>query len=192
LLGGLSGGLDNTITAGIEAVKGAVGAGVDVLGVGSKTKDFPYLVKSSSLPSSEFEESNTFWQGQKFKFASTQNFGDWSITFNIDSNALVLQKFYNWQRIIHDPQSNIYGKPTSYMVDQEVHLLGLDQKPICVYKMYGAWPKSVNAVDLDYTSGDLATVEVNFAYQYHVVSEKPLGFLKSLAKKAARSIIGGL
>jgi hypothetical protein len=192
LMGGLGSGFSDMVNAGIGAVKGAIGTGVDALKVGDGTKGFSYLVKSSQLPSSEFEETNTHWQGQKYRIAGVQTFADWSVTFNVDSNAKILTKFYDWQRIIHDPQSNIYGKPTNYLADQEIHLLGLDGNPICVYKMYGAWPRSINTVELDYGSNDVATVEIAFAYQYHTVTEKPQGTLKTLLKKTGRSIIGGL
>ena len=78
------------------------------------------------------------------------------------------------------------------MADQEARLLGLDGNVIAVYRMYGAWPKVVNAVTLDYGTNDLATIDITFAYQYHTVDTQSMGFLKTQAKKALRSFISGV
>jgi hypothetical protein len=189
--GGLSSGFSNLYQAGIGAVRGAISTGIDVAGLSNDTTKFSYLVKSSQLPSSDFEEVNTHWQGQKYRIAGVQVFADWTVLLNVDGNADVLTKFNDWQRIIHDPQSNIYGKPSSYFADQEVHLLGSDGNPICVYKMFGAWPRTVNTVELDYSSNETSTVEITFSYQYHTVTKKSQGAVESFMKKAGRSIIGG-
>ena len=55
------------------------------------------------------------------------------------------------------------------MVDQVVELLGLDGEPLLKYKLVGAWPGEVAAVNLDYATNDTAQFDISFRYQYHVV-----------------------
>jgi hypothetical protein len=173
--------------------KGAVeglGAATDVFLLNNSTSNFPYLVKSTSLPDSTLEEIQTYWVGQKFKMASTRSDGDWSVTFIVDNDAKILTRFWAWQKIIHNPQANIYGKPVSYMVDQDIHLLGFDTgSTICCFKLYGAWPKSIGQIQLDYQTNDLVQFDVTFSYQYHTITEREPGALATFLQRGGRSLL---
>jgi hypothetical protein len=46
-------------------------------------------------------------------------------------------------------------------------------------------------VSLDYSDTGVASIEITFSYQYHVVYETEPGSLASFVKKAAWGIIGG-
>ncbi|HRR48414.1 MAG TPA: phage tail protein [Bacteroidales bacterium] len=173
--------------------KGAIEAGgtaVDVFLLNNSVKKFPYLVKSTSLPDSTIEEIQSHWVGQKYKMASVRSDGDWNVTFIVDNDAKILTKFWAWQKIIHNPQSNIYGKPISYMVDQDIHLLGFDTgSTICCFKLYGAWPKSIGQIQLDYQTNDLVQFDVTFSYQYHTITEREPGALATFLQRAGRSYL---
>lgn len=135
----------------------------------SDTDQATYLVRSSSLPLSTLEEIPVNWQGHDYKMAGKYTFTDWIITFNVDQDADILKWYIDWQRLILDPTSNQHGAPADYMVDQVVELLGLDGEPLLKYKLVGAWPGEVAAVNLDYATNDTAQFDISFRYQYHVV-----------------------
>jgi len=147
-----------------------------------------FYVRASSLPESTFEEISTSWMGHDYKLAGKQGFTEWTVTYNVDKEGVLLRKFYEWQKIIHDPETNCYGQPVIYMTNPEVHLLGYDNgETVCVYKLYGAWPKTIGQVQLDYANNDVATVDITFTYQYHTVTEREPGALTSLLKRGVRS-----
>ncbi len=192
----MAGGFDSLNTENlIETGLTAGSSALSVLNTHGGMKGIEFYVRSSSLPESTFEEITTGWMGHEYKMAGKQTFNDWSVTYNVDKNGLLLRKFYNWQKIIHDSELNTYGKPVIYMTDPEVHLLGYDSgETVCVYKLYGAWPKTIGQVQLDYGNNDIATVDITFAYQYHTVTESEPGALSQIMKRGVRSFfqMGGL
>lgn len=159
--------------AGLEATVGGGASSIDVMGLADSTQNFGYYVKSTSLPSSDIDNTSTFWFGQEFKTVGTQKFEDWTVTLYIDDSAMVLKKFYEWQKICHNPATNMYGDPSIYMANQRLHLLGFETgKTICCYNLYGAWPKSLQSIQMDYQSNEFATVDIIFAYQYFTITDK--------------------
>jgi len=194
LANGLTGnlGIDELKIIGEGAAVGAAQSAVDVAYLGKKTENFSYYVRATTLPESNINETVSHWGGQVYKFGATTTFSDWTVTMNVDSNADVLVKFNDWMTMVHNPQTNTYGRPVNYMVDQEALLLGGDGNPIAVYRLYSAWPKILNAVSLDYATNDVATVDVTFSYQYHTVDRKSIGQTEVEIKKGIRSIISGL
>ena len=169
----------------------AGGAGLaDTAFISQDTSDFSNYVKSTTLPISDIEGLSSFWCGQEYKMAGLQKFEDWTVTLNVDNNANVLKKFWDWQKIIHEPQSNNYGTPTLYMADQEIHLLGMETgETICVYKLYGAWPRSIGQVSLDYGNNEFANVDITFTYQYHTIREVEEGALMNFVKRTGRGFL---
>ena len=102
--------------------------------------------------------------------SSVRRTQDWNVSFLINDNATVLKKFWEWNKLFENPETGVYGKPSDYMTDQTIQLLGLDGSAICTYKLYHAWPKVIGAVSLDYSTNEFATVDITFSYQYHTVS----------------------
>ena len=207
LQGALAGGSFDP-TSLLAGIPPQIGSAMDVMGLGMSgfgllgpgpkngTDKFGYYVKSTSLPSSTINETNSYWAGQEYKMAGTQRFDEWTVTFNVDQKADIIKKFWKWMQMIHDPETNNYGRPVSYMADQEIHLLGMNTgESICSYKLIGAWPKSIGQVALEYASNDFATVDVTFVYQYFIVKESEQGALSGFIdniKRGAGSIINNL
>ena len=189
LQGSMAGGIPMNSGSLLPGAMSAANSGIDLLGLKTGTEDFGYFVKSTSLPESSIQETSTFWCGQEYKIASTRRFVEWTITFYVDNKATILKKFWDWHKIIHNPETNSYGNPVTYMSDQLLYLVGLDgDSEISCYKLFGAWPKQIGQVALDYQTNDFAQFDVTFAYQYHTVSEKEPSALTGIAKRA----IGGL
>lgn len=196
-------GLQNTLTSGIKSaiaglpenlITGMTSAATVALGannMNSDTNKFGFNVKSTNLPSSTIDQVSTFFCGQEYKMSSLQKFEDWQVTFNIDNKGIILKKFHDWQKMLHDAETNVYGTPEAYMTNQEIHLLGMETgETICVYTLYGAWPSSIGSVSLDYSSNDFATVDITFTYQYYTVKEMTEGALTGFLKQYGRSLLG--
>ena len=190
LQGAMAGGLPTDMTslasAGIAGGLAGAESGINVLGLDKGVQDFSYFVKSTSLPDSNVNETMTYWCGQEYKMSSTRRFSDWSVTFLVDKKADILKKFWDWQKMIHNPETNMYGKPVSYMADQTLYLIGGDtSEEICVYKLFGAWPKVIGTVTLDYSSNEFASFDVTFSYQYHSITQTESSVFAKGLKRAA-------
>ena len=138
--------------------------------------DTKYLVKSTSLPVGTITPIETDWQGNKYKIAGTQEFTDFTITFNVDPDSEVRKSFVEWQTLIHNPGNNEHGIPgvgnNGYMTDILLeHLSHLDGSTKMTYLLLGAWPTAVGEMALDYSSQEVATFDVTFVYQRHEVNE---------------------
>lgn len=130
-----------------------------------------YLVRTSSLPASSIEPTTINWQGFDFKMGGKSVFNEWTVEYNVDQEARIRQYFIDWMKLIHDPETNIYGKFDDYMVNyQDVQLLSLNgQKSVMTYKLHGIWPSEIGEIILDYAGTEIATFNVTYTYQYHTV-----------------------
>ena len=149
-------------------------------GIGN-TEESTYLVRSTSLPETSMDEIGLAWQGFDFKVAGKYTYSDWTVNFNCDANADIQKYFHNWMALIHDPTTNVYTSPSTYMMDQQVDLLGLDGNKITSYKLFACWPKSIGNATLDYTTNDVIQFDVTFTYLYHVVSSATYGVTPTFA-----------
>lgn len=127
----------------------------------------PFLVKATKLPEHTLAELEADWQGLKYTIASSMEKGDFNITFYMDKNGEPRREFVKWSERIHDPEHNVYGNPKDYMKDITLTMLNGQNKNIIGYHIIGAWPKSIGEVTLDYSTKEIATFDVTFAYQFH-------------------------
>ena len=167
------------------------------LGYGAKDNVVPYMVKSTSIPDSTFEELIIPYPGLPYKMAGTRTYGDWTVSFNVDNEGVLLRKFHNWHDWIYEPSNNYQTGADFYMVDQNLFLLDGTGNATHKIQLVQAWPKSLGAVGLDYSSTDIATIDVSFSYQYYKVYKLDANStqttrLQSLINKVAGKPIGGL
>ena len=138
----------------------------------NSTIDAKYLVKSTFFPETSVEEILVQWQGIDYKLAGKTTFTDWTITFNTDIKAAIRNDFESWLRIIHNvPGDHKYGKPADYARNQDLVLLDYEGNEMMSVKLIDAWPKSIAAITLDYSSMDVMQFDVTFSYLYHEIEK---------------------
>ena len=128
-----------------------------------------YLVKTSTLPVTTIEEITTTWQGFDYKQAGKRTYSTWDITYRVDKASVIRLAYESWLSLIHDPETNIYSAPSSYMVEQSIELLNDSGDVTCTYDLIGAWPSNMSEIALDYEGTDIAEFTVTYTYQYHTV-----------------------
>lgn len=162
-------------------------------GQGSASDFVPYLVKSTSIPETSFEEAVIPFPGHSFKMAAgARNYGNWSISFNIDEKTKILDLFNSWHNIIYNPVTQKSSEPAVYMKEQQLYLINGSGEATRKFTLYNAWPVAIGATSLDYSSTEIATVDVTFSYQYYLTSEmeeQDSSLLKSLFGKIVGSPI---
>lgn len=172
-----------------EGIKSFTETSINAGGIELGTKDFKYFVKSTSLPESSIEETTTHFCGNQYKLPSVRRTQDWSVSFNVNDDASVIKKFWEWHLLMNNPETGFYGKSSDYMADQKVQLVGANGSIICTYTLYGCWPKSISAVNLDYAANEIAQVDITFSYQYHTITGKSEPTATTMARKMGSSIL---
>ena len=141
-------------------------APVPVVGGENKTA---YLVRATNLPESVIDPIEVPWQGQVYKIGSTHVFNEWVCTFNVDSDAEILRNFFEWQRLVHDPETNVQGDPSIYMGEVVAELLDVNGDPISQYVLRQCWPSNIGPVELAQDNKDVSQVEITMQYQWHSI-----------------------
>jgi len=131
-------------------------------------KEYDHLVKSMSVPEVSMNEITMHWQGIEMKMAASKRSSDWTVTFYSDGDGEMRGKFEIWQHLIHTelPFIHRYAKPIEYMSVQAFKLLDVEGKTKTTYVLMYSWPKVVGAMQMDYSTQDIATFDVTFAYTY--------------------------
>ena len=153
---------------GIGSIMDIAKSALSTFGLGSgKSEDYlPYLVKSLSLPESSYDEVRVPYQIIDNKMAGKRLYNDWTVTLNVDEKYGVLDKFYGWQKLV---ESNL---PSKYMTEkQQVFLLDYTGNTIKSYDLYYSWPKTIGNIAMDYSSNDIATVDITFSYLWHEIGK---------------------
>lgn len=136
----------------------------------------PYYVRSSGIPDRSIEEVSVPYTGLTFKMGgNTISYGDWMLSFNVDENGKILELFNTWIDYVNENKL--------YMKDQTLYLLDGNGTATQTITLYGAYPKSIGAVQLDYASTDIATVDITFAYQkyeFNSINSSVSNTIKSL------------
>jgi len=128
------------------------------------------LVKSTRLPTSTIPVAEVNWQGNKYKLGTTQEYAEFTITYNVDPETNIRRGYLNWMNDIHDSRDNVHGEPKEYMHTITLeHLSHRTGGPIMIYSLLYAWPSSVGELALDYGTKEVATFDVTFNYQWHEV-----------------------
>lgn len=132
-------------------------------------KDFPdklrMLVKTAALPASTVGVIPVPFRGRTLNVAGDRTFDSWTITVINDTDFGIRRFFEKWMNGInkHSDTSG-YINPNDYQRDILVRQLGRapykagqnnGNVPILrTYKMYGAFPTNITAIDLSYDTTD--------------------------------------
>jgi len=121
---------------------------------GGDSETMSYLCKGAQLPSKTIGEIILNWQGMQNKIAGDPTFDDLSLTFINDYDQVGRKTFEDWMKYIDDQTSNEREAQGDYKIDCTVQLLGRKGEVIAEFKMFGVWPKQLDAVDLNSESSD--------------------------------------
>ncbi len=136
------------------------------------------LVRSTSLPASTLKVAEIPWQGYNYKIGAQQEFAEWTVNVNMDSMDTTRAAIIKWMEKIHNPGTNIHGRPKDYFRTQQVSLLAPDTlKPQYKYHLIDAWPSAVGEISLDYSGAEVATYDITFQIQRFEIDENPLATL---------------
>lgn len=131
---------------------------------------FRFVCRSAQLPAFQVGSLDVPYFGRKIKVAGDRNFGDWAVAVMNDEDFAVRALFETWSNGMNRLVSNVRDPSLSeeqYKTDLEVVQYSKDGIAIRSYKLVGAWPTDVGAIDLDWDQQNtIETFGVTFAYDY--------------------------
>lgn len=131
-----------------------------------------FLAESSSLPADKLGEIEVPYMGRKTYYPGDREFDPWTITVLCDENFKVRDAFERWLSALNAHVANIRdfqaATPAGYTTDPIIQQLSkLDLPPIKQYKMAGAFPTEVGAIETDWgTNNTIAKFQVTLRYQW--------------------------
>src|SRR5210317_2044462 len=136
--------------------------------VGGEIEDLAFLAQATSIPAMTVGKINVKFRGRDVKIAGDRTFTSWSVTVIYDTDFKLRNAFERWQNGINNMSDNEgLVNPVDYQVDAFVDHLDRNGNTIKSYTLRGAYPTSVDAIELDYNTVDaIETFGVTFEYQY--------------------------
>lgn len=143
-----------------------------ILGAAPLTNDIIFRVRAASLPGDGISPIVVSYFGREIKIAGTRTFPDWSFTIINDENFVARRNLETWLNAINSHVGNLRSPAAlaaaSYQADGWVYQYSkIGGAPIKTYKIVGAFPTDVAAIDLDWAQGDqIEEYNVTLSYQW--------------------------
>jgi len=143
------------------------------------TRGFTFFCHKMDIPAVAINSSDIAYTGQMKRKLPTavQNPGPMTGSFFVDSNHHVLAFFHQWAQTIvnyskgNDPTAEVNGKlphevgfKKDFSCDMVIKHYSTDSYPDSYYeaKLFGVWPVSIGALNLDWTGGTALSLDVQF------------------------------
>lgn len=132
-----------------------------------------FMIKTAQLPGRTINPIMVPFRGRMLKVSGDTIYEDWAIQITNDNNFAVRNAFERWQEAINGGVTNVsqYGLDASsfdsYTADLEIEQLGRNGQVIKRYIIKGAFPTSVDPIEVSYDMSD--TIEefgVMLSYQW--------------------------
>ena len=143
-----------------------------ILGSAPLSPDIVFKARATSLPGDSISSISIPYFGREIKIAGTRTFPDWSFTIINDENFVARRNLEAWLNAINSHVGNLRSPAAlsaySYQADGWVYQFSkAGGAPIKTYKIVGAFPTDVAAIDLDWGSGDqIEEFGVTLSYQW--------------------------
>jgi len=128
-----------------------------------------YLVKAMNRPTIQFETIALDHINVKRKLQGKGDWQDITITLYDPIVPSAAQKVMDWIRLGHESITGRRGYADFYKKDITFYLLGPVGDKIEQWTLKGAFIQQANFGELDFTSNEVATIELTLAYDYAIL-----------------------
>ena len=135
----------------------------------------PFLINVAELPGQTIGVTPVYYRGRLVKMAGDKEFGPFNFTVLNDSGFTIRTALEQWMSGMED-LANKTGvlTPSQYQTDMFVQQLDRNGAVLKQYKLIGAFPVDIGAVQLDFGTNDaLSTFGVSMQYQTFEFSNNP-------------------
>jgi hypothetical protein len=128
-----------------------------------------YLIKKAARPTIKFETIVLDHINIKRKLQGKGEWEDIKIELYDPIVPSAAQKVMEWVRLSHESITGRRGYADFYKKDITIKMLGPVGDVIEKWKLKGAFIVNVDFSDLDYTSDDIAQIDIDLAYDYAIL-----------------------
>jgi len=128
-----------------------------------------YLVKAANRPTIQFETIALDHINVKRKLQGKGDWQDITITLYDPIVPSAAQKVMDWIRLGHESITGRRGYADFYKKDITFYLLGPVGDKIEQWTLKGAFIQQANFGELDFSSNEVATIELTLSYDYAVL-----------------------
>jgi T4-like virus tail tube protein gp19 len=129
-----------------------------------------FFVKTFSLPPKTVGEIIVNYQGMQTKIAGDPTFDDMAMTLHNDYELTAKKYFEQWLEgfiTIGTDGTNTRLAPADYKAEIIVEQLGRTGETLATYKVVGAYPKQMDAIELSHESVDtIEELSISFGIDY--------------------------
>jgi hypothetical protein len=128
-----------------------------------------YLVKAMNRPTIQFETISLDHINVKRKLQGRGDWQDLTITLYDPIVPSAAQKVMDWIRLGHESITGRRGYADFYKKDITFYLLGPVGDKIEQWTLKGAFIQQANFGELDFSSNEVATIELTLSYDYAIL-----------------------
>ena len=129
-----------------------------------------YLVKAMNRPTVQFETISLDHINVKRKLQGKADWQDLTITLYDPIVPSAAQKVMDWIRLGHESITGRRGYADFYKKDITFYLLGPVGDKIEQWTLKGAFIQQANFGELDFSSNEVATIELTLSYDYAILN----------------------
>jgi len=93
-------------------------------------------------------------------------FGDIQMSFYVDNNLTVKGFFDDWVNLIQNPASRTFEYYNNYISTMQIEVEDTLNRIRHRTNVYEAYPKTISAIQLDYSNKDIMKLQVTMQYKY--------------------------
>jgi hypothetical protein len=93
-------------------------------------------------------------------------FGDIQLSFYVDNNLTVKGFFDDWVNLIQNPASRTFEYYNNYISTMQIEVEDTQNRIRHRTNVYEAYPKTISAIQLDYSNKDIMKLQVTMQYKY--------------------------
>ncbi len=134
---------------------------------GSRDESPRLFAKSLKLPVLQFDEELVLGGSSYYTFAKAAAWQSAEVTF-YDVFGL-FNLLAQWQQLIWSPANGL-NVADIYKGNPQFDLLDGAGTAVLSFKMTGAWPKAISHGEMSYTSSEIKSVTLNYAYDFAEIS----------------------
>jgi hypothetical protein len=141
----------------------------------SDTRNFRYLCKSTSFPSSNIGSIDIAYAGRIIPIPGDRTFEDWTTTLYNTTSFAGRDALEEWSNIINNYQNAVQSSNNPYGV-ATVSQLNRQGSIVKKYKFYDIWPQNISSIEVSHDSSDtLEEYSVTWKYTYFRPENTGLG-----------------
>ena len=133
------------------------------------SSDGLFLCNSASLPKQTIGITEMKFRGRALQLAGdSRTFEAWSATF-VNDDFAIYQAFEAWQEGINSMETNdqLHIRPDDYKATVDIRQLDRSGDPIKTFKLHGAFPSDIAAIDLSFDTDDvIQDFDITWNYDY--------------------------